>query len=67
MAKSPEMKRLLDKISQQVYGRKRSECLESATCTSCGSEVKEFRDSLSRKDYGLSGFCQKCQDETFGV
>ena len=26
-----------------------------------------FRDELSRKEFGISGMCQKCQDETFGV
>lgn len=25
-----------------------------------------FRDDLSRKEYYISGLCQKCQDETFG-
>ena len=26
-----------------------------------------FRDALSRKEFTISGMCQKCQDETFGV
>lgn len=25
-----------------------------------------FRDDLSRREYYISGLCQKCQDETFG-
>lgn len=28
---------------------------------------ESFRDALSRKEFGISGMCQKCQDETFGV
>jgi len=27
---------------------------------------KTFRDALSRKEYGISGLCQKCQDDVFG-
>lgn len=26
-----------------------------------------FRDDLSRKEFRISGLCQKCQDEVFGV
>lgn len=26
-----------------------------------------FRDDLSRKEYSISGLCQDCQDEVFGV
>ena len=26
---------------------------------------KEFKDELSRKEFGISGMCQQCQDETF--
>jgi len=27
---------------------------------------KDFRDGLSRKEYGISGMCQACQDDIFG-
>jgi uncharacterized CHY-type Zn-finger protein len=26
-----------------------------------------FRDTLSRKEYGISGMCQACQDDIFGT
>jgi len=29
-------------------------------------DVKSFKDELSRKEYKISGLCQKCQDKTFG-
>lgn len=35
-------------------------------CAWCGKPFGPFRDDLSRKEAGISGFCQKCQDETFG-
>lgn len=26
-----------------------------------------FRDEVSRREFRISGMCQSCQDETFGV
>ena len=36
-------------------------------CVSCGVKVvvAELRDELSHREFGLSGFCQECQDEIF--
>lgn len=34
-------------------------------CPTCGKEVGEFRDALSRKEYEISGMCQSCQDKVF--
>lgn len=36
-------------------------------CPTCQKEIKDvgFRDPLSRKEYGISGICQECQDKTF--
>lgn len=33
----------------------------------CGKPVEGFRDRLSEKEYTISGLCQNCQDEIFGV
>lgn len=40
---------------------------DAGLCPFCGLTVKpeELRDVLSRKEYHISGLCQKCQDETF--
>jgi hypothetical protein len=27
----------------------------------------EFRNEISKKEHLISGFCQKCQDDTFGA
>lgn len=42
--------------------------LERGLCPFCGKPIdkKDFKDELSRKEYEISGLCQKCQDETFG-
>ena len=41
-------------------------------CPFCATEVSHenhgpFRDEISFKEFQISGICQKCQDETFGV
>lgn len=33
----------------------------------CGGPAVEFRDELSRREYAISGLCQKCQDAFFDV
>jgi hypothetical protein len=42
--------------------------IEKGECPFCGKKIDpntEYRDRLSRKEYELSGMCQKCQDQTF--
>ena len=36
-------------------------------CPFCRMPVKmeDFKDALSRKEYNISGMCQKCMDEFF--
>jgi hypothetical protein len=39
-------------------------------CPFCGKRLNlatEFRNEKSVREYGISGLCQSCQDETFGV
>jgi len=41
---------------------------EKGVCVFCSSEKtkpEDFRDELSRKDYGITGLCQACQDKTY--
>lgn len=33
----------------------------------CGKPIESFRDALSEREYGISGFCQQCQDDVFGA
>ena len=43
-----------------------SALIAQGKCTTCEADAKEFRGNLSRKEYGISGMCQKCQDSVFG-
>lgn len=61
--KSPEINKLIDSFNPA--GRKRVESIRTNICTWCGKTAVKFRDELSRKEYSISGFCQKCQDKTF--
>ena len=42
--------------------------VEKGLCPFCKKkvEVGDFIDPLSRVEFGISGLCQKCQDELFG-
>ena len=43
--------------------------VDEKRCPFCGQpvEIEGFRDKLSRHEYEISGICQHCQDETFGL
>jgi len=45
------------------------ERIEHGFCPTCQKPivVGEFRDELSKKEYNISGMCQKCQDSVFGA
>jgi len=60
--KSPQIENTLTKLT----GISRQEASDAKICTWCKREVLGFKDDLSVKEYNISGFCQKCQDETFG-
>ena len=59
--KAKEVKQFLD----DTLGR--SEKIKSSVCVSCDATDVVFKNEISRKEYTLSGMCQKCQDEFFGV
>lgn len=63
--KDKSFENFLDKYSHDVYGRSRTESIKNNICLNCGEMAIIFRDSLSRKEYNISGFCQKCQDKIF--
>ena len=47
---------------------KEMKLVEQKKCPICEKEiiVDNFRDSLSRKEYKISGMYQQCQDKIFG-
>jgi len=53
-------------MAQAIFGRSASIAKVGGQCVGCGEFNLEFRDELSRKEYGISGLCQCCQDNVFG-
>jgi len=60
--KSPSIEALLTSLT----GLSRVGAVAEASCVTCSGEASEFRDALSKKEYTISGMCQKCQDDIFG-
>lgn len=55
----------IENFLEENFGR--TTAITSDTCVFCKTPATEFRDELSRKEYAISGMCQNCQDDTFGV
>lgn len=55
----------------RMFGVNRPQARATRTCVSapigCGQPAESFRDELSRKEFNISGLCQKCQDAIFGA
>ena len=60
--KSPEIESFLN----NMFGDRVS-AIKSDTCVVCGEAAVNFRDSLSQKEFTISGMCQSCQDDTFAI
>lgn len=66
--KGPEMDSFIDGLLSGMKGKRirRRETIESDTCVICSGPATQFEDELSRREYSISGMCQKCQNEVFG-
>jgi hypothetical protein len=70
--KNPFLATLLNEISTSIAetkgsGMARSDALAGGKCASCGSDATTFRDGASEREYSLTAWCQKCQDNFFGA
>jgi hypothetical protein len=67
MERDKGIQNFIDKFAKKSFGRSQTEAKEKKICVFCGEEIKmeDFKDQLSIKEYGISGLCQKCQDDTF--
>jgi len=68
MKRAQVLQEEVDKIAREFVGISLTEAHEQSRCVLCGKSVDEeqFRDALSKKEYGISGTCQECQDSVFG-
>tara|TARA_R110000765_G_scaffold8465_6_gene27315 strand:- start:3583 stop:3762 length:180 start_codon:yes stop_codon:yes gene_type:complete len=42
------------------------DAVNKGVCPFCKKEITAFRDELSKREFTISGLCQKCQDDMFG-
>ena len=61
-----ELDNAKEEMAFTLFGRSRTLAIAGNGCVSCGKSAVDFRDELSRKEHGISGLCQGCQDEIFG-
>lgn len=55
-------------IMKKAGFTKEIERVAQGKCPLCGCKVcsNDFKDELSKKEFAISGMCQKCQDKIFG-
>jgi len=47
--------------------KNRYEVVKEGLCMTCDGRATQFRDALSEDEYRISGMCQCCQDNVFGI
>ena len=52
-------------IMNEMSFEKETNFVELKKCPFCKKYVGEFKDSLSEKEFKISGLCQECQDDFF--
>ena len=57
----------IDAVLGAIAGKDRVETVADNKCMTCNGVAHQFRDDLSRKEYTISGMCQRCQDSVFGM
>ena len=62
--KSPGITALLDGITDRTLSIRRNVCVSAPI--GCGQPIGPFKNDLSRREYTISGLCQRCQDSIFG-
>ena len=62
-----ELEKTKEEMAFALFGRSSTIAILNGQCVKCGGFNLAFRDELSRKEHGISGLCQTCQDGIFGV
>lgn len=59
------MDTIKDDMALNIFGRSRTLAIAGKACVSCGKPADTFRDDISRREFNITGFCQRCQDSFF--
>jgi len=59
----------IDEFAQKINptGKNRIDSINGMECATCNNTNLKFRNELSIKEYSISGMCQECQDNIFGI
>ncbi len=55
-----------DFLKNTLGGKDRKTAIKADQCVACDDPDMNFREEIDRREYAISGMCQKCQDEAFG-
>lgn len=55
----------IDELITSLFGIQRRSVIRAGRCAFCVKPNLNFRDERSKKEYRISGVCQKCQDQAF--
>ena len=70
MATPTEKSDSINNLINSITGDDRVKQISGNRCVrppiGCGGPAVEFKDEISKKEYTISGLCQKCQDSIFG-
>ena len=61
-----ELDQAKEDMAMRLFGRSRVLAIAGKGCVKCGEAAVDFKDELSKKEFGISGLCQVCQDGIFG-
>lgn len=70
MAEPTKKNEAIEQTLTSTFGFNRRASIRGDRCVpapiGCGGPATEFKDEVSRREYRISGLCQKCQDAFFG-
>ena len=58
---------VIDTLLTSLSGKNRYEIVKEGLCMTCDGRASFFRDAVSEDEYRISGMCQCCQDNFFGI
>jgi hypothetical protein len=70
MAEPSAKSRAVESVLLGLIGADRRDSIRADICLpppiGCGGPASQFNDDCSRREFAISGLCQKCQDSLFG-
>lgn len=66
MTQDPKNRPFTRLAAEMIGGKKALADLDADRCPTCSGPIGEFRNAISKKEFGISGMYQSCQDSVFG-